>query len=67
MTLPAGPQPCLSCRERAAQCRGLCVPCSNRLAVAVRHGATTWAALEAAGQALLAKRSARFLRPEEGR
>jgi hypothetical protein len=67
VTLPAGPPPCRSCRERAAPCRGLCVPCPNRLAVAVRHGATTWAALEAAGQALLAKRSARFLRPEEGR
>jgi len=67
VTLPAGPPPYRSRRERAAQCRGLCVPCYNRLAVSVRHGETTWAALEAAGQALLAKRSARFLRPEEGR
>jgi hypothetical protein len=65
LTSPAAP--CLSCHGRAAQCRGLCVPCYNRLAVSVRHGETTWAALEAAGQALPAKRSARFLRPEEGR
>src|SRR6516164_6618335 len=52
LTSPPPAAPCLSCRERAAQCRGLCVPCYNRLAVAVRRGETTWAALEAAGRAL---------------
>ena len=67
MTALAGPPSCLSCCERAAQCRGLCVPCSNRLAVSVRHGEITWAALEAAGLALPAKRSGRRFRPEEGR
>ena len=65
MTLPAGPPPCLSCRERAAPCRGLCVLCYNRLAVAVRHGETTWAALEAAGRALPAKRPGRRFHPRE--
>ena len=67
LTSPPPAAPCLSCQERASQCRGLCVPCYNRLAVAVRHGETTWAALEAAGRALPAKRPGRFLRPEEGR
>ena len=62
-TPPAAP--CLSCQGRAAQCRGLCVPCYNRLAVSVRHGETTWAALEAAGQALPAKRLGRRFRPGE--
>ena len=65
MSMPDESPPCLSCHGRAAQCRGLCVPCYNRLAVAVRHGETTWAALEAAGQALPAKRSGRRFRPRE--
>jgi hypothetical protein len=59
--------PCLSCRARSPQCRGLFVPCYNRLAVSVRHAETTWAALEAAGQALPAKRSGRHYPPKEGR
>ena len=63
--MPA-PLSCLACRERAAQCRGLCVVCSNRLAVSVRHGETTWAALEAGGQCLPAKRTGRHFRPREG-
>ena len=62
--MPA-PLSCLACRERAAQCRGLCVPCYNRLADSVRHGATTWEALEAVGQSLPAKRSGRRFRPRE--
>jgi len=56
------PPPCLSCQERPAQGRGLCVPCYNRLAVSVRHGETAWAALEASGQALPAKRPGRRFR-----
>ena len=53
--MPDESPPCLSCHVRAAQCRGLCVVCSNRLAVSVRHGETTWAELEESGQALPAK------------
>jgi hypothetical protein len=65
MIMPDESPPCLSCRERAAQCRGLCVSCYSRLADSVRHGATTWEALEAVGQALPAKRSGRRFRPRE--
>jgi hypothetical protein len=57
--------PCLACRERAAQCRGLCLACYSRLSSAVGQGETTWAALEAGGQALPAKRSGRRFRPRE--
>ena len=53
--MPDESPPCLSCHGRASQCRGLCVPFHNRLAVSLRHGETTWAALEAAGQALPAR------------
>ena len=49
--MPTELQLCLSCGERAAQCRGLCMACYNRLGITVRQGETTWAALEALGQA----------------
>jgi hypothetical protein len=51
VTAPAPPR-CLSCRERLRLCRGLCRFCYERLGKAVRVGKTTWAALEASGEAL---------------
>ena len=66
MNTPTAPPPCLSCRERAAPCRGLCLACYSRLSSAVGQGETTWAALEAGGQALPAKRSGRHFPPKEG-
>jgi hypothetical protein len=59
--------PCLACRERAAQCRGLCLACYSRLSSAVGQGQTTWAALEAGGQALPAKWPGRHFPLKEGR
>ena len=67
MELTSPTPPCLSCRERAAQCRGLCPACNSRLSSAVGRGATTWAALEADGQAPPAKRPGRHFPPKEGR
>jgi hypothetical protein len=49
------PSPCLTCRERLAQTRGLCDRCYRRAACAVRAGLATWAALVAAGRALEAR------------
>lgn len=42
---------CLTCRERIGLWRGLCSSCYKRHARAIKAGRTTWAALEAAGQA----------------
>ena len=60
------PAPCLSCRERAAQCRGLCLGCYRCLSSAVGLGETTWEALEADWWALPANRQGRRFRPREG-
>jgi hypothetical protein len=52
-----GPSSCLSCRERAAVCRGCCPTCYRRYRAAVGAGHTTWAALESAGQVLPAQKA----------
>jgi hypothetical protein len=49
------PSPCLACRERLAQVRGVCGRCYKRHYGAVRAGLATWAALVAAGRALEAR------------
>jgi hypothetical protein len=42
---------CVNCRQRVIHCRGNCSVCYNRHQKAVKAGRTTWAELEAAGQA----------------
>ena len=48
---------CLTCHERVASNRGCCYRCYKRHCAHVRAGKITWAALEAAGLALPAKKS----------
>jgi hypothetical protein len=55
LTLDANPLSCLCCHARLAHARGLCPAYYRRAGGAVRAGLTTWAALEAAGQALPAR------------
>jgi hypothetical protein len=50
-------QPCLRCRERLSRTRGLCDRCLGRARRAIARGQTSWAALEAGGQALPAQRT----------
>jgi hypothetical protein len=60
--------PCgLACRERLAHLRGACPRCQTRHNNAVARGQATWAAPEAVGQALAARRPGRHFPPEEGR
>jgi hypothetical protein len=58
-TMPPEAPRCLSCGEREAQCRGLCVACFGRQAAAVERRQATWEDLEAQGQALPARRKGR--------
>jgi hypothetical protein len=55
-------QPCLACRERLPQSRGLCNRCLCRARKAIAGGLATWAGLEAAGEALPAQPTGRAWR-----
>jgi hypothetical protein len=56
VTMPAGPRPCLRCRERLARRRGVCDPCYRRLLRAVKARETTWGQLQAEGSSLPARK-----------
>jgi predicted amidophosphoribosyltransferase len=55
-------QPCLACRERLPQSRGLCPCCLGRARKAIGRGETTWERLQAQGLALPAQPTGRAWR-----
>jgi hypothetical protein len=61
-----GPLSCLTCHERLAHIRGVCLRCYTRHRAAVRAGKTTWAELVAAGLALAAQPVGRAWRGTPG-